>query len=638
MAPVSLVLLSLFGSLLARCDAFLDFCVPSSDTEKLTGQKSELCYIRDGGLNRYAEKFTWVIPAHVSTLNFYWDYRHPVFVASYELNVVYNPDPAIGKWSSSLQSHKGGIPRGLQKFNITLPCTGKAHGEIDLTIYLTIRAGTLDNHYDLQLKRKKICLNGSQDETFLAPKDGFLGSLFSAADNATRRDMTQGVNTKFLAIVGSVTVAFFIVIVAVALIVQKSKKKPSDLDMEANSHFGQLTSLNGQVASPEEDPRDPNGYYATSSVKDSLLRHAGQYYETSGRESAVHPPSSVYPSVLGTGRSMAHLNSQQLFLYETEVLTLLIENFKKNTYIEADPMRSEGRSSVHITQTIMEGTFGLLCRGVAHLTENGELTVTEVWIKTLKEGSVTDIQTRAMLEEALLLQQAVATGDHRNINAVRAFSLMRSEDLNKPDIPMLLYTAHGYQNLKMFLKLDATKAWTSLAKSVWISMEILQGLDFLHSQNPPVVHRDIGARNCLIAIGPDDSEMPSAQISDSALARDVFPSDYDCIGDNQNRPVKWLAKESLVDYVFTPASDIWSFGVLMWEITSLGETPYAEYDAADMEQVLANTLRLARPLNCPAELHQSMSRCWVLRPDERPTGKRLLAELRKFDQEYTNAL
>lgn len=59
-----------------------------------------------------------------------------------------------------------------------------------------------------------------------------------------------------------------------------------------------------------------------------------------------------------------------------------------------------------------------------------------------------------------------------------------------------------------------------------------------------------------IAIGPDDSEMPSAQISDSALARDVFPSDYDCIGDNQNRPVKWLAKESLVDYVFTPASDI----------------------------------------------------------------------------------
>lgn len=90
---------------------------------------------------------------------------------------------------------------------------------------------------------------GSQDETFLAPKDGFLGSLFSAADNATRRDMTQGVNTKFLAIVGSVTVAFFIVIVAVALIVQKSKKKPSDLDMEANSHFGQLTSLNGQVCS-----------------------------------------------------------------------------------------------------------------------------------------------------------------------------------------------------------------------------------------------------------------------------------------------------------------------------------------------------------------------------------------------------
>lgn len=109
------------------------------------------------------------------------------------------------------------------------------------------------------------------------------------------------------------------------------------------------------MAAPEEDPRDANGYYATSSVRDSLLRHPGQYYETSGRESAIHPPSSVYPSVLGAGRSMAHLNSQQLSLYETEVLTLLIENFKKNTYIEADPCGREGRSSVHITQTIMEG-------------------------------------------------------------------------------------------------------------------------------------------------------------------------------------------------------------------------------------------------------------------------------------------
>ena len=53
-----------------------------------------------------------------------------------------------------------------------------------------------------------------------------------------------------------------------------------------------------------------------------------------------------------------------------------------------------------------------------------------------------------------------------------------------------------------------------------------------------------------------DEEKPRAQITDSALARDLFPSDYECLGDNQNRPVKWLAKESLVDYVFTPASDI----------------------------------------------------------------------------------
>ena len=196
-------------------------------------------------------------------------------------------------------------------------------------------------------------ISGTQDETFLAPKDGFLGSLYSITDNTTKRDVSQTVSTKFYAIVGTVTVAFFIVVVAVALIVQKSKKKPSDLelDMDGHSHFGQPTSTTGQMPSlllPEEDMMEANGYYATSSVKDSLLRQPGLYYETSGRGSVLHPPSAVYPSVVDVGRSMSHLNSHQLPMgYQTEELTNIIEDFKKKNYIEP--------SSVQISETVMEG-------------------------------------------------------------------------------------------------------------------------------------------------------------------------------------------------------------------------------------------------------------------------------------------
>lgn len=97
----------------------------------------------------------------------------------------------------------------------------------------------------------------------------------------------------------------------------------------------------------------------------------------------------------------------------------------------------------------------------------------------------------------------------------------------------------------------------------------------------------------------------SVQVADNALSRDLFPSDYHCLGDNENRPVKWLALESLLKKTFTPASDVWSFGVLLWELTTLAQQPYIEIDPFEMAGYLKSGYRLVQPINCPDELYET---------------------------------
>ncbi len=112
-----------------------------------------------------------------------------------------------------------------------------------------------------------------------------------------------------------------------------------------------------------------------------------------------------------------------------------------------------------------------------------------------------------------------------------------------------------------------------------------------------------------------------------ALSRDFFPNDYHCLGDNENRPIKWMAMESLTRREFSTASDIvslipsflknlfqknhdsnhllglqWSFGVVLWEVTTLAQQPYVEIDPFEVGRVLRDGYRLTQPVNCPDEL------------------------------------
>lgn len=96
------------------------------------------------------------------------------------------------------------------------------------------------------------------------------------------------------------------------------------------------------------------------------------------------------------------------------------------------------------------------------------------------------------------------------------------------------------------------------------------------------------------------------KICDNALSRDLFPDDYHCLCDNENRPLKWMALESLQQKNFyNQQTDIWSLGVLFWELATLALTPFEEVDIFELTPYLSDGFRLAQPINCPDELYVS---------------------------------
>ncbi|NP_001161648.1 Ryk-like tyrosine kinase [Saccoglossus kowalevskii] len=303
-------------------------------------------------------------------------------------------------------------------------------------------------------------------------------------------------------------------------------------------------------------------------------------------------------------------NDMNRFYPAKELTTDEFKTKLKNIAIE--------RSQITLGDILQEGTFGRIYHGyVVTSTKDSESQheeEIEVFIKTVTDQA-SEEQRSLLIKESCMLHEL----NHRSILPIMYVCL---EDEKQP----LILLAHmQYGNLKHFLKngrISDAHQGLSTRDLVYMGIQITRGMQYLGKQK--IVHRDLATRNCVI------DEDYNVKITDNALARDLFPQDYTCLGDNENRPVKWLAIESLIEKKYLPTSDVWSFGVTLWELMTLGQTPYADVDPFEMAAYLKNGYRMAQPANCPDELFSVMACCWALSPGDRPTFAHLLSILMDF--------
>ncbi|RWS23229.1 tyrosine-protein kinase RYK-like protein, partial [Leptotrombidium deliense] len=553
---------------------------------------TELYYIKDRKVNDYALKFVVPVPPTITELHFTWQ----SLIATpmpYSIALSVNDISAIGTPTINI-TRKGQVPMKEQGsycyrhldtylilimcfiavFRISLPCTGKVSAEVDVNIYVNITMSPSSNVTQLTLRRKKICLKGSPYQN-VAVEESVL------ADPSA---MVTSSNPLYIMIGFASGIILLVSFGAMFCYYRSQKGNNPDV---SNSYAGVTSHL------------------STSKAGHSFLR-----VDTPNNSSTISKTGSQYWSF----RRLATPTSMQ-----TSVIVPVHTNDIRNTRL-SDQIAEllVERRRILLQDRLQEGTFAQIYSGIL-IEEKSELN-REVFVKTVSDQA-SKMQVNLFLTEGMSMYSL----QHRHVLSVIGACM------DDPLRPLLLYPFMNQGNLKLFLqkcKFSAEGQMHTLLTQdlVSIALQIVQGMIYLHKRK--IIHKDLGTRNCVVAENDDGSLL--VKITDNALSRDLFPNDYHCLGDNENRPVKWLSIESLLHKEFHQASDVWAFGVTFWELMTLGQQPYFEVDPFEMGAYLRDGYRLFQPINCPDKLYDIMICCWNTVPEDRPTFLHLLTFLQEF--------
>ncbi|KAM5280783.1 focal adhesion kinase 1 isoform 23-T23 [Ctenodactylus gundi] len=258
------------------------------------------------------------------------------------------------------------------------------------------------------------------------------------------------------------------------------------------------------------------------------------------------------------------------------------------------------RERIELGRCIGEGQFGDVHQGVYMSPENPALAVA---IKTCKNCTSDSVREK-FLQEALTMRQF----DHPHI--VKLIGVITE---NPVWIIMELCTLG---ELRSFLQVR--KYSLDLSSLILYAYQLSTALAYLESKR--FVHRDIAARNVLV------SSNDCVKLGDFGLSRYMEDSTY-YKASKGKLPIKWMAPESINFRRFTSASDVWMFGVCMWEILMHGVKPFQGVKNNDVIGRIENGERLPMPPNCPPTLYSLMTKCWAYDPSRRPRFTELKAQL-----------
>ncbi|KAM5237005.1 proto-oncogene tyrosine-protein kinase receptor Ret isoform 6-T6 [Ctenodactylus gundi] len=298
--------------------------------------------------------------------------------------------------------------------------------------------------------------------------------------------------------------------------------------------------------------------------------------------------------------------------------------------IPEDPKWEFPRKNLVLGKTLGEGEFGKVVKATAFRLK-GRAGYTTVAVKMLKENA-SPSELRDLQSEFNLLKQV----NHPHV--IRLYGACSQ------DGPLLLIVEYAkYGSLRGFLR-DSRKVGPgyvgggggrssssldhpderalTMGDLISFAWQISRGMQYLAEMK--LVHRDLAARNILVAEGR------KMKISDFGLSRDVYEEDSYVKRSKGRIPVKWMAIESLFDHIYTTQSDVWSFGVLLWEIVTLGGNPYPGIPPERLFNLLKTGHRMERPDNCSEEMYRLMLQCWKQEPDKRPVFADISKDLEKM--------
>ncbi|XP_013861960.1 neurotrophic tyrosine kinase, receptor, type 2b [Austrofundulus limnaeus] len=289
------------------------------------------------------------------------------------------------------------------------------------------------------------------------------------------------------------------------------------------------------------------------------------------------------------------------------------------------------RHNIVLKRELGEGAFGKVFLAECYNLVPDQEKI-HVAVKTLKEA--TESGRADFYREAELLTNL----QHEHIVTfygvcvesdplIMVFEYMKHGDLNK------FLRSHGPDAVLMADGQHSILVELTQSQMLHIAQQIAAGMVYLASQH--FVHRDLATRNCLVG------ENLLVKIGDFGMSRDIYSTDYYRVGGHTMLPIRWMPPESIMYRRFTTESDVWSLGVVLWEIFTYGKQPWYQLSNNEVIECITQGRVLQRPRTCPKEVYDLMLGCWQREPYMRLNIKEIhsmLQSLAKASPVYLDIL
>ncbi|KAJ8301118.1 hypothetical protein KUTeg_020105 [Tegillarca granosa] len=320
------------------------------------------------------------------------------------------------------------------------------------------------------------------------------------------------------------------------------------------------------------------------------LDSAGQrIFDLQNRENAY-----AEQRLSGSGSNGA-VGGEKLITLDDDLLLVLQD---KNLLIERDWLT--------VGEIIGRGHFGCVYKGFITLPDvKGD---TPVAVKTLHQNSPREIDVKGFIDEALRMKDF----NHENVLTLTGICF------GVDDMPLVILPFMSLGDLLSYIRNESNNP--TIKDLIMFGVDIAKGMEYLSGLK--FVHRDLAARNCML---DDDYKV---KVADFGLSRDIYERDYYSSDNKKSKlPVKWMAPESLEKGNYNSKSDVWSFGVVLWELMTRGVNPYPEVDNWDVLRYIKSGRRMPQPPYCPDSLYLVMQKCWAFNPNDRPKFSVLVHEI-----------